>query len=198
MEFANAMQCNIIDFANYGQGFKQKACCPSFGCPSNFNRLSIAFLVAAAQNESDEDVDTDVDMDFDSWKETSLPQAKKQKTSREHVSPGRRSPVNSAIDKSEYNQVQLGLDEKLKKEMKLMREYVDKWFEDETTKSPEEGYNCMWVRSCRRTIKGRGNFCKHLLWHLKGVEDGWSGLIRDHSEWPCLIEGFQSQAVRKD
>jgi len=67
------------------------------------------------------------------------------------------------------------------KEMELMKEQTIYWFANET--QGLDGYTCMWIYNCGRKIKGRGNFKKHLDWHIKQVEENWERLTLNQNEW---------------
>jgi len=79
------------------------------------------------------------------------------------------------------------MEEALSRESSLMKERILIWYKQELQeRNAMEGYRCFWTRSCTRTIKGKGNFKKHLLWHHRCYQLGFEKLIQQHPQWPCL------------
>jgi len=79
------------------------------------------------------------------------------------------------------------LEERLQKEINLLKDELQKWCDQELfSRSSEEGYRCFWTRTCSRSIKGKANFKKHLLWHFRRFYAGYRKLIKKHSDWNCL------------
>jgi len=115
------------------------------------------------------------------------------------------SYVNYSInpDPNSNNKRPLSHDEQksiLSKEMEMMRIQVEIYLKEETAKQinrKREGYSCMWKRSCGKSIKGAGNFRKHLECHVDQFEAAWIQLIEEYSEWPSMRKTFSEMMAPK-
>jgi len=94
--------------------------------------------------------------------------------------------------------IQFNLRSSLESEMKQMKVQTEVCFKNEIKNLPSDGYRCMWQQTCGRVIKGRGNFKKHLEWHLNRTLESWNRLIEDHSEWLVMKQKLNPSRERVD
>jgi len=94
--------------------------------------------------------------------------------------------------------IQFNLRNSLESEMRQMKQQTEICFKNEIKNLPSDGYRCMWQQTCGRVIKGRGNFKKHLEWHLNRTLESWNRLIEDHSEWLAMKKNLVSKREKVD
>jgi len=83
-----------------------------------------------------------------------------------------------SFEQSCLQQLRLAMTQELNK----LWQSTEAWFEVESQKDASDGYYCNWKR-CTKKVKGKGNFRKHLDWHINDREKEWQRLLIDNNEW---------------
>jgi len=150
----------------------------------------------------DEDEDTE-EIEFDNDIDTAvdaivlLQTPHQQFLRRQSLSLERNVPVmslNFSFCSNPHEALKLALDH----QHSVLSEEANKWFALETKTNHSGGYECMWKTCPKVIVKGRGNFEKHLKWHLSNLKKEWNRLLVDSKEWAQLKKerGWHANPVK--